>query len=330
MTNSTYQAIVCEKIGSISSLQLRTLERKLLSNENIRIKVKACGINFPDKLMVEGKYQFKPELPFVPGLEVSGIISETLNIDKKFKVGTKVMCQLRFGGYSEEVIVNKENVYLMPSNFSFEEAACFRVASQTAYVALVERGNICSQDFVLILGAAGGVGLAAVQLANALGAKVIAVSSSQEKQKICEHMGAHYSLSYESLKEKIDDITLGKGIDIIYDPVGGEYFNKALKCIKWGGKYLIIGFAAGNIPSIPINIPLIKGISILGVRAGEYFRRFPEKKSDSIKKLFDIAEKHSIKPYIYSKLNLNEAVKGLKMLEERKVIGRIILSPKDQ
>ena len=278
--------------------------------------------------MIEGKYQLKPELPFIPGLEISGVISETFDNDKKFLLDSKVMCQLRFGGYSEEVVVNINNIINMPLNFSFEEGAGFRVAAQTAYVALVERAKIKEEETLLVLGAAGGVGLAGVQLGKALGANVIAVSSSKQKQNVCKEMGANYSLGYNNLKSNILDITFGKGVDIIYDPVGGEFFSNALKCIKWGGKFLIIGFAGGSIPSLPINIATYKkGISVLGIRAGEYFRRFPEKKDSAISNLFKIAKSGLINPKIHKILNLKQASKGLKMIENREIIGRLILKP---
>ena len=277
--------------------------------------------------MIEGKYQLKPEIPFIPGLEISGVISETFNNDKKFLLGSKVMCQLRFGGYSEEVVVNINNIINMPLNFSFEEGAGFRVAAQTAYVALVERAKVKEEETLLVLGAAGGVGMAGIQLGKALGANVIAVSSSKQKQKICKEMGANHSIGYNNLQNNILDITFGKGVDIIYDPVGGNYFSNALKCIKWGGKFLIIGFAGGSIPSLPINIALIKGISVLGIRAGEYFRRFPEKKESAISNLFKIAKSGLINPKIHKILNLKQASEGLKMIENREVIGRLILKP---
>jgi len=327
MNKNFYQAVVCKKIGSLNNLELHSLKSKRLHTGEVRINVKACGMNFPDKLMVEGKYQFKPELPFTPGLEVSGVISETFDENINFTLGTKIMSQLRFGGYAEEIIVNKKDIIKMPSNFSFEEAAGFRVAAQTAYVSLIERASIKENEFLLILGAAGGVGLAAVQLGKVLGAKIIAISSSQNKQSICKELGADYSLGYKNLRKNILDITSGEGVDIIYDPVGGDFFDIALKCIKWGGKYLIIGFAGGYVPSLPMNIALIKGISVLGVRAGEYFRRFPDKKEKAIVNLYRFAESGLINPKIYKILNLKEAVKGLKMIENREVIGRLILKP---
>ena len=327
MKRDYYNAIVCKNTGSIDNLELNSLKRKKLNRDEVRVEVRACGVNFPDKLMIEGQYQFKPKLPFIPGLEVSGVISETFNNNKKISLGSKVMCQLRFGGYSEEVVVNKNNIIHMPLNFSFEEAAGFRVAAQTAYVSLVERAKIKKEETLLVLGAAGGVGLAGVQLGKALGANVIAVSSSKQKQKICKEMGAHYSIGYNDLKNNILDITFGKGVDIIYDPVGGDSFSNALKCIKWGGRFLIIGFAGGSIPSLPINIALIKGISVLGIRAGEYFRRFPEKKESAISNLFKIADSGLINPKIHKILSLKQASKGLKMIENRSIIGRLILKP---
>ena len=276
MSSLGYNSIVCEKLGSIDDLKLIHRHREKLNKDQIRIKVEACGINFPDKLMVEGKYQLKPTLPFTPGMELSGTVIESNA--KDFRNGTNVIAQMRYGGFTEEVIVNKENVIIMPKVFNFEEAAGFSVAAQTAYVSLVERANIQAGNTLLILGATGGVGLAAIQLGVMLGAKVIAICSNKKKQITAIQAGAKYAFQYDEMINKVKEVTKNEGVDIIYDPIGGEHFSQSLKVIKWGGKVLIIGFASGNIPSISTNYALIKGISLLGVRAGEYFRRYPKKR----------------------------------------------------
>ena len=234
---------------------------------------------------------------------------------------------MRYGAYSEEVIANIDDLKIFPKNFSFEEAAGFSVASQTAYVALIERANIIKGQTILVLGGTGGVGLAAVQLANAIGAKVIAVCSSKAKQKEAIKIGASYAIGYENMINEVKEITNQDGVDIIYDPIGGEYFLKSLKVIKWGGKILVIGFASGTIPTLPINIALIKGISVLGVRAGEYFRKNPKLKRPAMNKLLTIANKGLITPIIYDTLKLKDANKALKKIENREVIGRLILKP---
>ena len=269
MSSLGYNSIICEKLGSIDDLKLIHRHREKLNKDQIRIKVEACGINFPDKLMVEGKYQLKPTLPFTPGMELSGTVIESNA--KGFRNGTNVIAQMRYGGFTEEVIVNKENVIIMPKVFNFEEAAGFSVAAQTAYVSLVERANIQAGNTLLILGATGGVGLAAIQLGVMLGAKVIAICSNKKKQITAIQAGAKYAFQYDEMINKVKEVTKNEGVDIIYDPIGGEHFSQSLKVIKWGGKVLIIGFASGNIPSISTNYALIKGISLLGVRAGEYF-----------------------------------------------------------
>ena len=325
MLRNKYNAILCDRFGSINNLKYSSFTSTPLKNNQVRIKVKACGINFPDKLMVEGKYQLKPSLPFIPGMELSGIISESNN--EKYPIETKVIYQMRFGAYSEEVIANIDDLKIFPRNFSYEEAAGFSVAAQTAYVSLVERANILEEQTVLILGATGGVGLAAIQLANAIGAKVIAVCSTKKKQKAAIKAGAKYALGYENMINEVQEITHKKGADIIYDPIGGEYFLNALKIIKWGGKVLIVGFASGSIPSLPINIPLIKGISVLGVRAGEYFRKYPNLKKPAMDKILNIANKGLITPVIYDSMPLRDAIKALKKIENREVIGRLILKP---
>ena len=325
MSNHKYNAIQCKSFGPIDNLNFTKFDSLPINNNEVRIEVKGCGVNFPDKLMVEGKYQLKPSLPFIPGMELSGTISESNN--NNYPTGTKVMCQMRYGAYSEEVIANVNDLRVFPKNFSFEEAAGFSVASQTAYVSLVERANIIKGQTILILGATGGVGLAAVQLANAIGAIVIAACSTKIKQKEVIKAGAQYAIGYKDLINNVKEITNQDGVDIVYDPVGGEYFLKSLKVIKWGGKLLVIGFASGIIPSLPANIALIKGISVLGVRAGEYFRKYPKLKEPAMKNLLSIANKGLITPVIYDSLKLKDAIKALKKIENREVIGRLILKP---
>ena len=325
MNKNKYNAILCNNFGSIEDLEYSLFDSIPLKNSQIRIQVKACGINFPDKLMIEGKYQLRPSLPFIPGMELSGIISESNN--KKYPVGINVIHQMRFGAYSEEVVANTDDIKIFPKNFSFEEAAGFSVAAQTAYVSLVERAKISKGQTLLVLGASGGVGLAAIQLAKAFGVIVIAVCSSKKKQEVAIKAGALYALGYKNMVEEIKEVTKQEGVDIIYDPIGGEYFLKALKTIKWGGKILIVGFASGSIPSLPINIALIKGISVLGVRAGEYFRKYPSLKKPAMEKLLNIANKGLITPIIYDSMHLRDAIKALKKIENREVIGRLILKP---
>lgn len=320
-----FNAILCNSFGSIENLKYKSFDSLPIKNNEVRINVKACGINFPDKLMIEGKYQLKPSLPFIPGMELSGVISESNN--KKYPTGTKVIYQMRYGAYSEEVIANTRDLKQFPKNFSFEEAASFSVAAQTAYVSLVERGNIRKGETILIMGATGGVGLAAVQLAKAIGAEIIAVCSTKNKQNAAIKAGAKFAIGYKNMVNNVKEITKNEGVDIIYDPVGGEYFNNSLKVIKWGGKLLVIGFASGTIPTLPINIALIKGISIIGVRAGEYYRQFPELKTNSMNNLLRIANKGLITPIIHDALGLKEVIKALKKIENREVIGRLVLKP---
>ena len=325
MSNHKYNAIQCKSFGPIDNLIYSKFDSLPINNNEVRIEVKGCGVNFPDKLMVEGKYQLKPSLPFIPGMELSGVVSESNNDD--YPTGTKVIYQMRYGAYSEEVIANVDDLKVFPKNFSFEEAAGYSVASQTAYVSLVERANIIKGQTILILGATGGVGLAAVQLASAIGAIVIAACSTRVKQEEAIKAGAKYTIGYNNLIDNVKEITNQDGVDIVYDPIGGEYFLKSLKVIKWGGKLLVIGFASGTIPSLPVNIALIKGISILGVRAGEYFRKYPKLKEPAMKKLLNIANKGLITPIIYDSLKLKDAIKALKKIENREVIGRLILKP---
>jgi NADPH:quinone reductase len=325
MKKIKFNAILCKRFSGIDELKYTKFNSLPINNNEVRIQVKACGINFPDKLMVEGKYQLKPQLPFIPGMELSGIISESNN--NEYPTGTKIIHQMRFGAYAEEVIANINDLKTFPKNFSFEEAAGFSIAAQTAYVSLVERAEVAKGQTVLVLGATGGVGLAAIQLAKTMGASVIAVCSSKIKQNRAIKTGANYAIGYQDMVNKIKEITKNDGVDIVFDPVGGENFLKSLKVIKWGGKLLLIGFASGSIPSLPMNIALIKGISILGVRAGEYFRRKPHLKIPAMNTLLNLANKGLITPIIYDSLKLKDTIKALKKIESREVIGKIILNP---
>ena len=322
----TFKAMVCEKTGKIDNLVLKAIARQELPEGYARIRVLASGVNFPDKLMVEGKYQFSPPLPFIPGMEIAGEIVQVKK-NARFQIGSRVISSVRFGGYSQETIAPIHSLISIPENFSPEEAAGFRITSQTALVALIETAAVEKNETVMVIGAAGGVGSAAIKLGKAIGVNVIAVSSSKSKQNFCKRIGADHSLGYDDLKSNIMEITNGKGVDTIFDPVGGENFRNILSCVRWGGKYLVVGFASGSIPVLPINIALIKGISLIGIRAGEYFRKFPEREKQAISKLLKMAKSNLITPVIYKTLPLSDAVEALRLLEDRLAMGRIILKP---
>ena len=250
--------------------------------KEVLVRVKASSVNFPDYLMTQGKYQHKPELPFGMGMEGSGIIEKLGSDVKDFNVSDEITFgALGQGAFSDYLILNERAIDIKPSNLSFSQAAAFQTAYLTAYVSLVRRGNLKQGENLLVHGATGGVGMAAVQLGKYRGEKVIATGTSEEKLNVTKEWGAdHTVLTHKEgqveFREEVKDLTNGKGADVIYDPVGGDVFDHSIRCINWGGRILIVGFASGRIPELPINMALIKGFSVIGVRAGEYGRKNPE------------------------------------------------------
>ena len=254
------KAILCNKYSSNISLKYEKIKSPIPKKDEILISVKVAGVNFPDILIVQGKYQFKPELPFSPGWEVSGIIKKVGENVKKFKVGDKVFAGSTWGGFSEEAIVMSSNTFKIPNGISYEDAAASMVNYGTSFHALVDRAKIKKNEVILILGASGGVGTAAIQIAKQLGAIVIAAVSSKEKLDYCKEIGADYCINYskDDIKEKVKNLTKGIGANIIYDPVGDKFSEPALRSIAWKGRFLVVGFAAGQIPKIPLNLVLLK------------------------------------------------------------------------
>ncbi len=326
------KALVCKSLTEdLSGVSLSEIELPKPSNEEVLIKVKAASVNFPDLLMTQGKYQHKPELPFVLGMEGSGIIQELGSNVSDFKIGDEVTFgSWGNGSFSQFAIVSTNGVKLKSDGLNFEEAASFQTAYLTAYVSLVRRGELQSGENLLVHGATGGVGMAAVQLGKKLGAKVIATGTSEEKLKETLNWGAsHYILTHKNNKvafrDQVKDLTEGKGADVIYDPVGGDVFDESIRCINWNGRILIVGFTSGRIPSAPVNMPLIKGFSIIGVRAGEYGRRDPIKGKENIEEVKKMADEGLLKPHICKTFKLEEAKEAIKYLSERKLVGKIAI-----
>jgi len=265
---------VHELSDDIGSIELVESDLPPPGEGEVRLRLKACSINFPDLLMIQGKYQFKPDLPFSPGMEGSGIVTELGPGVDNVSVGDEVVAGLRIGGFAEEVNAAAAACRPIPKGMDFVKAAAYPAAYLTAYVALVVRGNLTAGETLLVHGSTGGVGLAAVEVGKLLGATVIATSASDEKLKTVKVRGADHVLNVtKGFREKVKELTGGKGADVIYDPVGGDVFDESVRCIAWNGRLLIIGFTSGRIPSVPVNMPLIKGFSVVGVRAGEYGRR---------------------------------------------------------
>lgn len=292
----------------------------------VRLRLKACSINFPDILMVQGKYQFKPELPFAPGMEGAGVVAEVGAGVTAFKPGDEVVAGLRVGGFAEEVNIPAQNCRAMPRGMDFVKAAAYSAAYLTAYVALIIRGNLKAGETLLVHGASGGVGMAAVDIGKLWGAKVIATSASDEKLKVVKARGADHVINVtRGFREEVKALTGGAGADVIYDPVGGDVFDESVRCIAWNGRLLVIGFTSGRIPTVSVNMPLIKGFSVIGVRAGEYGRRDPEAGRRNIEAIDRLAAEGRIDPYVCAAFPLDHAVEAMRMLQDRQAVGKVVI-----
>jgi NADPH2:quinone reductase len=320
------RAVVCRELGPPENLRLETFPSQPLGDDKIRIAVRAAGLNFPDVLMAAGEYQLKPELPFTPGMEAAGDVVEVGSEAKGFHVGDKVIVKLRHGAFAEEVVALPAQLTPLPKAFDYAEGATFLAAHGTAYHALVDRAKIERGEVLLVHGAGGGVGLAAVEIGKLLGAIVIAVASSEEKLAVAKGRGADHLVlsSREPFRDAVKRITEGRGADVVFDPVGGETFEQSLRCIAWGARVCVIGFT-GGIGLARTNLVLIKGASVLGVRAGEAVRKNPALGEERIRTLFGWAEGGHIRPNISHRLPLADYAKAMRLLIDRKAIGRVAL-----
>ncbi|PQJ77423.1 NADPH:quinone oxidoreductase family protein [Polaribacter glomeratus] len=321
------KAIVCNKFGTPDTLEYQEISAPSPKEGQLLMTVKACSVNFPDTLIIQGKYQFRPEFPFSPGSDVAGIIEEVGENVKHFKVGDEVVGFIPFGGFAEKAIVKAKDCFPKPRGMSMVNASAFLLAYGTSYHALKDRANLQKGETVLILGASGGVGLTALELAKLMGAKVIAAASTDEKLALCKQFGADEVINYtkESLKDRVKEITNGKGVDVIYDPVGGHYSELALRAIAWKGRHLVIGFANGEIPKIPINLTLLKGASIVGVFWGAFAQNQPKESLENIKELLTWFAKGDLKPHIDKTYSLQNAPKALEAMMQRKTKGKIVI-----
>ena len=326
MSELTYRAVVCSELGPPESMQLQSLRREPLAPGTVRVSIKAAGINFPDLLMVQGLYQHRPQLPFVPGVEAAGVVADTAPDVETIAVGQRVIVRMRAGGYAEEAVVSSDRVIALPVDFSFEEGATFLVAHMTAYHALKTRGSVAPGQTVLVLGAAGGVGLAAVQVGKVLGARILAAASTEAKLRVTAKMGADDTINYS--KERIEDavrrMTSGRGVDVVLDPVGIAQ-EAALRCVAQEGKLLIAGFAGGTIPAYAANRILLKSCSVMGIRAGEAGRRDPEMRRQELQGLCALAGKGLLRPFVSASYPLQDFCKAMAMLGNREAVGRIAL-----
>src|SRR5437660_9306579 len=319
------RAVVCRELGPPERLRLETFAPTQLAPGEVRVAVHAAGINFPDILMAAGEYQLKPELPFTPGVEAAGEVIE-VNGAAGVAVGDKVIVKMRHGAYADEAVVAPSQLTPLPSTFDYAEGATFLAAHGTAYHGLVDRARIKFGEVLLVHGAGGGVGLAAVELGKLLGATVIAAASSEEKLAVAQARGADHLVRYdrEPFREAVKRITDGRGADVVFDPVGGEVFENSMRCIAWGARLLVIGFT-GGIGSAKTNLLLLKGASVLGVRAGEAVRKNPALGEVRLKTLLAWAEQGKLRPNVSHRLPLQDYAKAMRLLLDRKAIGRVAL-----
>ena len=325
------RTLVCHELGPGTGDALR-LETDWpvpdLGEHDVLIDVKAAGLNYPDVLIIQGKYQFQPDLPFIVGGEFSGIVRAVGDKVTRFAPGDEVISMGSVGGFTEQAVVHEMAAFPKPSALSFEEAAGIAITYFTTYHALVQRAQLKQGETLLVLGAAGGVGTTAVELGKLMGAKVIAAASSDEKLEICKSLGADEVINYSdgSLKDAIKTLTDGKGVDVVYDPVGGDYSEQALRGMAWNGRFLVIGFAAGDIPKLPLNLTLLKGCSIVGVFWGRFTGEEPEVNLANIKALWELFEAGKLKPVVTDCFPIEQYQDAFTCMAERRARGKVILT----
>mgnify|MGYP003645571575 CR=1 FL=1 len=323
------KALVCHTLSDdLFGVEVREVPTPEPGPGEILVRVRATSINFPDILLCQGKYQLKLEPPFTPGMDLSGDITALGEGVEGFAVGDEVCGGARFGGFAEYAILRADGLQRKPTNFSHEEAASYSAAYLTAYVSLVRRANIQPGETLLVHGASGGVGLATVDLGKLLGATVIATGGNDDKlQKVVDY-GADYALNVnQGFRDRVKTLTRGKGADVIFDPVGGDVFDESVRCIAFDGRLLVIGFTSGRIATVSTNMPLIKGFSVVGVRAGEYGRQFPERGRENVEAIWKLARDGKTRPRLHASLPLADTVKGFRMLENREVVGKVVICP---
>tara|TARA_R110000787_G_scaffold1372_7_gene5085 strand:+ start:2933 stop:3910 length:978 start_codon:yes stop_codon:yes gene_type:complete len=324
------KALVCHTItDDFSGTEIRDVPMPEPGPGEVRVRVRAASVNFPDLLLTQGKYQLKLEPPFTPGMDFSGIIDALgEGVTGPLRLGTDVAGGVRAGAFAEYIVVPVGSLQKKPPAMSFAEAASYPAAYLTAYVALVRRGNLQPGDTLLVHGASGGVGLAAVDVGKLLGATVIATGASDEKLEQVVAHGADYAINVtQGFRDKVKTLTKGRGADVIFDPVGGDVFDESVRCIAFDGRLLVIGFTSGRIATVATNMPLIKGFSVVGVRAGEYGRQFPEKGRENVETIWNWARNGKVHPRVHAEFPLAQAMDAFAMLWERKVVGKVVVTP---
>ncbi|MCL6258975.1 NADPH:quinone oxidoreductase family protein [Aquiflexum sp. TKW24L] len=321
------KAILCTYHGIPETLTYSDIDDPVLEEKEVLIQVKACAVNFPDVLLIQDKYQFKPPLPFSPGGEVSGVIEKVGSGVKHLKEGQRVLALCGWGGFAEKVKVTSDRVFPIPPQMDYMTAASTLYTFGTAYHALKDRAKIQSGETLLVLGASGGVGLAAVELGKVLGATVIAAASTAEKLAVCKEKGADHLINYESedLKERIKILTDGKGVDVVLDVVGGKYAEPSLRGMAWKGRYLVVGFAAGDIPKLPFNLALLKGCDVMGIFWGRFSTEEPKQNQQNIMDLVGMIQSGKIRQHIHKVYSLEESPQALRDMMDRKVVGKAMV-----
>ena len=329
------KALQCTELGGPEKLKVNDIPEPKAIQDHVVIDNKAASVNFPDVLMIQGLYQFQPELPFCPGGESSGIVSAIGEGVENIEIGDRVFAMTGLGAFAEKIVVHKSSVVRIPETMNYETAAALPMTYGTSLYALKQRAELKEGETLLVLGAAGVVGLATVELGKAMGAKVIAAASTQEKIDLCIKHGADEGLVYKtgtldrddqkSLSNEIKEMTDGKGVNVIYDPVGADYAEPTLRAIAWDGRYLVVGFAAGYIPKIPLNLTLLKGCQIVGVFWGAFKSLFPNEHNDNVKDLLKMYEDGFLKPHISEVYDLVDGAKAIRDLADRKAKGKVVV-----
>ncbi len=321
------KAVLCRALGPPEGLSLEEVPPPRPGPAQVRVAVEAAGVNFPDTLIIQGKYQLRPELPFTPGAEFAGVVQEVGAEVRHVAPGDPVVGFAGWGAYAEEAVAEGTNVLRLPAGVDPAVAACFAMAYGTSWHALRDRARLQAGETLLVLGASGGVGLAAVELGKKLGARVIAAASSGEKLEVCRRQGADELVDYgqPGWRDAVKALVGPKGVDVVYDAVGGAWAEPALRLMAWNGRYLVIGFAAGEIPRIPLNLPLLKGYSIVGVYWGELARRQPREHQANMTALFGMLARGELRPLVSARYPLARAGEALRAILDRKVTGKVAL-----
>ncbi|MGE1083188.1 NADPH:quinone oxidoreductase family protein [Pseudomonas shirazensis] len=321
------KAVLCKTLGPACDLVLADVASPQPKINEVLLDVHAAGVNFPDTLIIEGKYQFQPPLPFSPGGEAAGVVAAVGAKAGAFEVGQRVMALTGWGAFAEQVAVPCYNVLPIPDSMDFTTAAALGMTYGTSLHALRQRANLQPGETLLVLGASGGVGLAAVEIGKAMGAKVIAAASSADKLAVAKAAGADELIDYStsSLKDEIKRLTGGQGVDVIYDPVGGELFDQAVRGLAWNGRLLVVGFASGVIPQLPVNLALLKGAAVVGVFWGAFAQRQPQDNAANFRQLFAWHAEGKIKPLVSKTYPLAEAGSAIEQLAQRKAVGKLVV-----